>query len=119
MDTQLSQFADHSKDGRTFWVVYGLLGLCLAAWPMAAFVALFIFDAPIEGRLDELARYSALAAVWSFPLFYVAGFVLSLKAKRQGRGTSGILRGAILPLLPFAYIAILWMGAIVYTILNP
>lgn len=118
MDTQAKSPSERRNETRTFRIVYGLLSLCLVVWPLAAFVVMFIFDAPVESRLDEVLRYSVLAAVWLFPLFFLAGFLLSRQAKQQGRGVPAILRGAIIPLLPIAYVVILWAGALIYDVVN-
>jgi hypothetical protein len=40
-------------------IVYGLQGLLLLPWPIASFMAIFFFDAPIRSSGDQISRYLA------------------------------------------------------------
>lgn len=105
---------DKSPETRAFWLVWGMFALTLLAWPLAAFGVGFAFDAPLTGPLDTMFRYSIVFAVWLYPIFMLAGYYLSWRARRQGQGLTMSLRPTILPLLPVFYLGILWLGAMAY-----
>jgi hypothetical protein len=80
-------------------VVYGLLGLLLVPWPIASFMAIFFFDAPIRSLGDETSRYLAAFAIWLYPVFYGIALVISLASFRNNKSLPVITLPALLPLL--------------------
>lgn len=95
------------ETGRTVGtVLFVITGILLVAWPVAAFVAIFLFDAPIRDAADEAFRYSMAGAIWGYPAFWGAGFGLfraALKRKQAGRA---LYLPIALPLLPILWLAI-------------
>lgn len=64
-------------------IVCGLQGLLLLPWPIASFMAIFFFDAPIRGSGDEISRYLAAFSIWFYPVFYGIALLISLLAFRK------------------------------------
>ena len=58
---------------RLFWILVGIYGLGLLAWPQMSFGAVFAFDDPNANKL--LSWYIA-ASIWLYPAYVAAGFVL-------------------------------------------
>lgn len=62
--------------------------LTLLIWPMVAFAAIFVFDAPIHNPFDEFARYGIVLTIWSYPillpLLFKLGYKLSEKTQSIG-----------------------------------
>lgn len=58
---------------RVFWILIGIYGAALLAWPLMSFGAIFAFDDPNANRL--LVLYIA-ASIWLYPLYVIAGFLL-------------------------------------------
>ncbi len=86
--------------------VFALTGLLLLAWPIAAFVAIFLFDAPIRNAADEFYRYSLAGAVWSYPVFWGVGFALHRSALKQRKVGAILWWPMAAPLVPIVWLAI-------------
>ena len=58
--------------------------ILLFAWPLFFMFSAFIFDAPIQSKLDETYRFALLIYVLSYPLGYVVGIAYVI-ARRIGQ----------------------------------
>jgi hypothetical protein len=58
-----------------------LVGLSLVPWLGAVFVSFFLFDAP-DARDNPLIT-AAATAIWSYPLFALAGIVSGLYFRKR------------------------------------
>jgi hypothetical protein len=57
---------------RVFWVLIGIYGTALLAWPLMSFGAIFAFDDPNANKL--LVWYIA-ASIWLYPAYVMVGFL--------------------------------------------
>ncbi|MBX3737277.1 MAG: hypothetical protein KF715_11340 [Candidatus Didemnitutus sp.] len=85
---------------RVMQALFVVLALGLLVWPVAAFVAIFVFDAPIRGPLDEMVRYAMAFSVWGYPGFWGAGWALFRTAAKRGRSGMALAWPLVLPLAP-------------------
>jgi hypothetical protein len=85
-------------------IVYGLLGLLLLPWPIASFMAIFFFDAPIRSLGDEISRHLAAFAIWLYPVLYGIALLISLVALRKKKSLLVVTLPALLPLLSPLYL---------------
>lgn len=93
------------------WILAVVFGLGLLLWPFLSMGALFIFDAPIEGRVDEIQRYTFLLLTVFYPVLYGAGFLLYWLLRRCSIGGGAALFSWLIPALTPIYYVIffLWM----------
>lgn len=75
------------------------LGAVCLAWPLLNYANIFLFDAPIQSRADEAARYAFFWSTACYPLFFLVGAFLSIRAYRRGRSSLRVLGLALIPLL--------------------
>jgi hypothetical protein len=93
------------ETGRTVGTfVFALTGVALLGWPVAAFVAIFIFDAPIRDAADEAFRYSMVGAIWGYPAFWGVGLALHRAALKQRKIGAPLYWPMALPLVPIVYL---------------
>lgn len=88
--------------------VFVVTGLLLLAWPVAAFVGIFVFDAPIRGAADALLRYSMVGAIWGYPAFWGVGLGLFRRALKDLRPGPAVWLPMLLPLLPILWLALVF-----------
>jgi len=82
-----------------------LLGIGLLVWPVASFVAIFLFDAPMEGALDAAKRYAMVGSIWGYPAFWGVGWVLFRETAKAGRLSWALAWPLTLPLAPILVLA--------------
>ena len=58
--------------------------ILIFAWPLFFMFSAFIFDAPIQSKLDETYRFALLIYVLSYPVGYVVG-IAYVVARRIGK----------------------------------
>jgi hypothetical protein len=58
--------------------------ILLFAWPLFFMFSAFIFDAPIQSKLDETYRFALLIYVLSYPVGYLVGIAYVI-ARRIGK----------------------------------
>ncbi len=81
------------------------LGFGVLVWPVASFVAIFIFDAPLQGPLDEARRYSFVLLTWGYPALYAAALAWYRALLKQPRPERTRLAVWTLPALtPLYYV---------------
>ncbi|MBU6229188.1 MAG: hypothetical protein KGQ93_05795 [Cyanobacteria bacterium REEB459] len=88
-----------------------VFGLGLLLWPFLSMGALFIFDSPIESRVDEIQRYTFLYLTVFYPALYGAGSILYWLLRRRLRGAGGaaLFAWLIPALTPIYYVVFfLW-----------
>lgn len=101
----MSQPPIHQSDAYRFIRdLFILLGLGLLAWPFASFVAIFFFDAPTEGALDEAKRYAMAGAVWGYPVFWGVGWVWFRVAAKTGGKGAALAWPLVLPVAPVLFL---------------
>lgn len=88
--------------------VFALTGVALVGWPVAAFVAIFIFDAPIRDAADEAFRYSMAGAIWGYPVFWGVGLALHRNALKRRQLGAPLYWPIVLPLLPLLWLTIVF-----------
>jgi hypothetical protein len=86
--------------------VFWLTGLLLLGWPIAAFVAIFVFDAPIRSAADGMMRWSMAGAVWSYPVFWGLGFGLHRSALKRRQAGRPLYWPMLLPFAPILWLTI-------------
>ena len=90
---------------RVTQAAFVVLALGLLGWPVAAFVAIFLFDAPLRGPLDEAVRYTMAFSVWGYPAYWGAGWALFRAAAKRGRRGLALAWPLALPLAPVLILA--------------
>ncbi len=85
------------------WILAVVFGLGILPWPFLSMGALFIFDSPIESRIDEIQRYTFLLLTVFYPVLYGAGFLLYWQLRRRSVGEGTALFSWLIPALTPAY----------------
>lgn len=80
-------------------ILFVLSGLLLFAWPIASFVALFIFDAPIKGLMDALIRYTIVFAIWLYPVFWSTALIIAIMGLKKKFRTAVLIFVSSIPFL--------------------
>ncbi|PTY03013.1 hypothetical protein DB347_22725 [Opitutaceae bacterium EW11] len=77
-----------------------LFGVLLLVWPLFAFGAIFIFDAPITSRGDAANRYLFAFSIWLYPILYFLSVLIARRLLKAGLGAWTILLPFLLPAVP-------------------
>lgn len=67
--------------------VFWLMVLSLLIWPLVAFVALFIYDAPIRSTIDEICRDGMVLTIWLYPFYLLPLIRLWFRLSKRLRAT--------------------------------
>ena len=68
-------------------VYFWLMVLSLLLWPLVAFVALFIYDAPIRSIIDEICRDGMVLTIWLYPFYLLPLIRLWFRLSKRLRAT--------------------------------
>ncbi|MFM7470840.1 MAG: hypothetical protein LVS60_12350 [Nodosilinea sp. LVE1205-7] len=84
-------------------------GLGLLLWPFLSMGALFVFDSPIQSRIDEIQRYTLLLLTVFYPVLYGAGFLLYWLLRKRSIGEGMALFAWLIPALTPAYYVLFFL----------
>ena len=84
-------------------VISMILGLGVLVWPMFSFGAIFMFDAPIRSRTDEIERYTFVLLTWFYPILYGTAWFLYRYARARAVSEYVRLLVWMLPAIAPAY----------------
>lgn len=79
--------------------IFWLMVLSLVLWPSVFFASLFIFDAPIRSKVDEICRWGMTLTIWTYPIYLFPLMILWFKVSKCLRASW--LFG-LCPLIPVA-----------------
>jgi hypothetical protein len=65
------------------YCLFVVSGLITLTWPVAAFVSIFVFDAPIRGIFDGLGRFGLVTLLLTYPWGLVVA-VIKILARKKG-----------------------------------
>ena len=81
--------------------VFWLMVLSLLIWPLVAFVALFIYDAPIRSTIDEICRDGMVLTIWLYPFYLLPLIRLWFQLSKCLRATWLFYLCPLIPIIIF------------------